>query len=157
MKMHQIQRTSFLAAALLAALSAQLPTAFAAEDNSPVGLWKSLDDQSGKPKALIRIADSGGELRGKIEKLYLPDGSEHQPLCEHCDCALKNQPIVGMTILSGMKPDDGGYGGGQIFDPGNGKTYRSKMTLIEGGKKLQVRGYIGTPILGRTQTWLREP
>ena len=155
--MDQIQRKSLLAAALLAALSVHLPMALAADDNSPVGLWKSLDDQSGKPKALIRIADSGGELRGKIEKLYQPDGSEHQPLCEHCDGALKNQPIVGMTILSGMKPDDGAYGGGQILDPGNGKTYRSKMTLIEGGKKLQVRGYIGTPLLGRTQTWIREP
>lgn len=145
------------AAALLLLLTIQLPLSAHAEDGSPVGLWKSLDEQSGKPKALIRIADSGGELRGKIEKLYQADGSEYQPLCEHCDGALKNQPIVGMTILSGMKPDDGGYAGGQILDPGNGKTYRSKMTLTEGGKKLQVRGYIGTPLLGRTQTWVREP
>ena len=145
------------AASLLLSLSVQLPLAAFANDSSPVGLWKSMDEQSGKPKALIRIADSGGELRGKIEKLYQADGSEYQPLCESCDGALKNQPIVGMTILSGMKPDDGAYGGGQILDPGNGKTYRSKMTLVDSGKKLQVRGYIGTPLLGRTQTWVREP
>lgn len=149
--------TSSLAVALLLALAANVPLAAIGNDSSPVGLWKSMDEQSGKPKALVRIADNGGELRGKIEKLYKDDGTEHQPPCEHCEGALKNQPIVGMTILSGMKPDDGAYGGGQILDPGNGKTYRSKMTLIEGGKKLQVRGYIGTPLLGRTQTWTREP
>ncbi len=156
--MHKKTASTFhLAASLLLSLAVQLPLAASANDSSPVGLWKSMDEHSGKPKALIRIADTGGELRARIEKLYQADGSEYEPLCEHCDGTLKNQPIVGMTILSGMKPDDGAYGGGQILDPGNGKTYRSKMTLIEGGKKLQVRGYIGTPLLGRTQTWVREP
>lgn len=146
-----------LTAAILLLSTIALPIVGFTDDASPVGLWKSMDEKTGKPKALIRIADSGGELRGKIEKLYQADGTEYQPPCEHCDGALKNQPIVGMTILSGMKPDGAAYGGGQILDPGNGKVYRSKMTLVEGGKKLQLRGYIGVPILGRTQTWVREP
>ncbi|MBC7413678.1 MAG: DUF2147 domain-containing protein [Herminiimonas sp.] len=142
---------------ILTALTAQLPLTAAAAEPTPVGLWKSVDEDNGKPKALIRISESGGELRGKIEKLLHADGSEYQSACEKCEGALKDQPIVGMTILSGMKPDDGAYAGGQILDPGNGKTYRSKMTLVDSGRKLQVRGYIGTPLLGRTQTWVREP
>ena len=145
-----------LLAALL--LSAGLaPLAALADGATPVGLWKSVDDESGKVKALIRITEAGGELRGKIERVFKPDGSEDQPLCDHCEGALKGQPVVGMTILSGMKPEDGDYAGGQILDPGNGKTYRSKMSLTDGGKKLKVRGYIGTPLLGRTQIWMREP
>jgi uncharacterized protein (DUF2147 family) len=145
-----------LLAALL--LSASLtPLASIADNATPVGLWKSVDDDTGKVKALIRITESGGELRGKIEKVYKADGSEDQPLCDHCEGALKGQPVVGMTILSGMKPEEGDYAGGQILDPGNGKTYRSKMSLTDSGKKLKVRGYIGTPLLGRTQIWLREP
>jgi uncharacterized protein (DUF2147 family) len=133
------------------------PLAALADSATPVGLWKSVDDDSGKVKALIRITDAGGELRGKIEKVFKPDGSEDQPLCDKCEGALKGQPVVGMTILSGMKPEEGDYAGGQILDPGNGKTYRSKMSLTDSGKKLKVRGYIGTPLLGRTQIWLREP
>jgi uncharacterized protein (DUF2147 family) len=72
---------------------------------------------------------------------------------------LKDQPVLGMVILTGMKKDSNEadeYNGGKILDPNNGKVYSSKMTVIEGGKKLDVRGYIGIPMLGRTQTWLRE-
>jgi len=64
--------------------------------------------------------------------------------------------VIGMTILTGMKQDGDEYNGGKILDPKNGKVYRSKMTLVEGGKKLNVRGYIGMPILGRTQVWVRQ-
>ena len=144
----------------LATVAAALPGLCMADDGDPAGLWKSIDDQSGKPKALIRITESSGEYRGRIEKLFPADGVEPQALCAKCEGALKDQPIVGMTIITGMKRDgsDAGlYGSGQILDPANGKTYRSRMTLADGGKKLQVRGYIGTPLLGRTQVWLREP
>lgn len=133
------------------------PLTARADDTSAAGLWKSVDDDTGKPKALIRISEAGGEFQGKIEKVFKPDGTEDHPLCAKCEGALKDQPVVGMTILSGMKPEGGAYAGGQILDPGNGKTYKSKMTLADDGKKLQVRGYIGTPLLGRTQVWNREP
>lgn len=136
-------------------------TAFAsfsacAQQASPVGLWKTIDDHSGKPKSLVRITESNGELRGKIEKLFREAGEEPNPKCDKCEDARKDQPIVGMTILTGMKPDGDEYDGGQILDPANGKVYRSKMSLADDGKKLDVRGYIGVPLLGRTQTWLRE-
>ena len=127
-----------------------------AQDASPVGLWKTIDDHSGKPKSLIRITESNGELRGKIEKLFREPGEDPNPKCDKCEDARKDQPIIGMTILTGMKPDRGEYDGGQILDPGNGKIYKSKMSLANDGKALDVRGYIGVPLFGRTQTWLRE-
>jgi uncharacterized protein (DUF2147 family) len=127
-----------------------------AQDASPVGLWKTIDDQSGKPKSLIRITESNGELRGKIEKLFRGPDEDPNPKCDKCEDTRKDQPIIGMTILTGMKPDGDGYDGGRILDPANGKIYKSKMSLADGGKKLDVRGYIGMPLFGRTQTWLRE-
>lgn len=127
-----------------------------AQQASPVGLWKNIDDKSGKPKALIRISESNGELSGKIEKLFLEPNEPANPKCDKCEDARKNQPILGLTIITGMKRDGDEYDGGQILDPANGKVYSSKMTLTDGGKKLSVRGYIGLPMLGRSQTWLRE-
>ncbi|MFZ6876163.1 DUF2147 domain-containing protein [Undibacterium sp. Di27W] len=135
---------------------AGLPLVAQAEE-SPVGLWKSIDDKSGKPKALIRITETAGELQGKIEKLFLEaDVVDKNPKCDKCEGANKDQPIVGMTILSGLKKDGDEYTGGKILDPGNGKLYSSKLSIIENNKKLNVRGYIGAPMFGRTQTWLRE-
>lgn len=147
--MNRLKITALAAAALFA-------TGAWAQHASPVGLWKNIDDHTGKPKALIRITESNGEIRGKIEKLFREAGEEAQPKCDKCEDARKDQPLIGMTILSGMKQDGSEYNGGQILDPDNGKIYRSKLTLVEGGKKLNVRGYIGMPLLGRSQVWLRE-
>lgn len=136
------------------ALSASLAWA---QDASPVGLWKTIDDETGKPKSLVRITESNGELRGKVEKLFRDAGEDQNPKCEKCEDVRKDQPIIGMTIITGMKKDGDAYNysGGQILDPASGKIYKSKMTLGDGGKKLDVRGYVGVPMLGRTQTWVR--
>jgi uncharacterized protein (DUF2147 family) len=125
-------------------------------DGSPVGLWKTMDDKSGQPKSLIRITESDGELKGRIEKLFRTPDQDQNPKCDKCEGALKDQPIIGMTILSGLKQDGDDYSGGQIVDPANGKVYKSKLSVADHGAKLNVRGYIGVPMLGRTQTWLRE-
>ncbi|MES2070310.1 MAG: DUF2147 domain-containing protein [Pseudomonadota bacterium] len=129
-----------------------------AEDvaSSPVGLWKSIDDKTNKPKALIRITETGGELQGRIEKLFNEADADKNPKCDQCTGANKDQPIIGMTILSGLKKDGDEYTGGKILDPANGKLYNSKLSLIDNNKKLNVRGYIGAPLFGRTQTWVRE-
>ena len=127
-----------------------------ADDASPVGLWKNIDDVTGKPKALIRISESNGVLQGRIEQLFRPATEDQNPKCEKCEDARKNQPILGMVFMSGLKKDGDEYAGGEILDPDNGKVYRSKMHLIDGGKKLSVRGYIGVPMLGRSQIWVRQ-
>ena len=147
----RLTRTVALAAAALLAAA----PAFA-QDPSPVGLWKNIDDESGKPKALIRITEENGVVQGKIEKLFRAPGEEQNPLCDKCSDARKNQPIVGMVFMSGLKKDGKEYSGGDILDPDNGKVYKSKLKLADGGKKLEVRGYIGVPLLGRSQTWLRQ-
>ncbi|MFZ6692033.1 DUF2147 domain-containing protein [Undibacterium sp. SXout20W] len=125
-------------------------------EDSPVGLWKNIDDKTGKPKALIRITETGGELQGKIERLFVEADADKNPKCDKCEGVNKDQPIIGMTILFGLKKNGDEYTGGKILDPANGKLYSSKITPVENYKKLNVRGYIGTPFLGRSQVWVRE-
>ena len=127
-----------------------------ASGNSPVGLWKNIDDETGKPKALIRITENGGEYKGKIEKLFREPGEDQNPLCTKCSGELKDKQILGMTMLTNLRQDGDEYTGGEILDAKNGQVYKSKITVIEGGKKLSVRGYIGIPLIGRSQVWVRE-
>jgi uncharacterized protein (DUF2147 family) len=145
---------TLIQASLIAAVLA-IPSAWA-QDGSPVGLWKTIDDESGKPKALIRITEAGGELTGKIEKLFRGSTEDQNPTCVKCEGARKDQPIIGMTIVSGLKKAGDEYTGGEILDPNNGKVYKSKAELKDGGKKFSVRGYVGMPMFGRSQTWVRE-
>ncbi|QXL83536.1 DUF2147 domain-containing protein [Comamonas sp. NLF-1-9] len=119
---------------------------------TPVGTWNSIDDKTGQPKAEIRIVDQGGALSGRVEKSLQPSS---QPLCTECTDDRKDQPKIGMEIIrGGKKAADGDvWEGGKILDPDNGKEYRATFTPIEGGKELQVRGFIG-PFF-RTQVWKR--
>lgn len=127
-----------------------------AQEATPVGLWKNIDDVTGKPKALIRIAETKGELRGQIEKLFPAPGADASPRCTLCQGANKDAAVIGMVFMSGLRKAGDEYTGGDIIDPDNGKVYRSKLTLADGGKKLSVRGYIGVPMFGRSQTWVRQ-
>jgi len=148
-----MMRTLIQASLIAAVLAAP---AFA-QDSSPVGVWKTIDDETGKPKALIRITENqGGELQGRIEKLFRPANQDQNPICDKCEGARKDQPLIGMMIVSGLKKDGDEYKGGEILDPASGKVYKSKAALKDGGKKLEVRGYVGAPLFGRTQTWVRE-
>ncbi|WP_454743860.1 DUF2147 domain-containing protein [Cupriavidus necator] len=141
-------------ALILAAALAAAPVR--AGDASPAGLWKNVDDVSGKPRALIRITESNGTLQGKIEKVFPGLTEDPNPKCDKCEGANKNAPVIGLVILSGLKKEGEEYVGGQILDPDNGKVYRSKVRVADDGKTLNVRGYIGVPMLGRSQTWGRQ-
>jgi uncharacterized protein (DUF2147 family) len=121
---------------------------------SPVGLWKTIDDKTGKERALVRITESAGVFTAKIEKLLAPD-AKPDAKCDQCTDARKDQPIVGMTIMRNVKKNEEIYDGGDILDANNGKVYRVRLTLAGDNKKLDVRGYVGTPMLGRTQAWHR--
>lgn len=141
---------STLAALLLAGACA---TVFA--QATPAGLWKTIDDETKQEKSLVRIADNAGVLTGRIEKLANPD--KQDATCDKCTDARKDQKVLGMTIIEGVKKAAGEdyWDGGTILDPNNGKVYKVRLTPAEGGKKLDVRGYVGAPLLGRTQTWIR--
>ena len=101
----------------------------------------------------MRILEQGGVLVGRVEKI-LTDKADAK--CDLCTDERKGQPVQGMTIVTGMKREGDLWDGGSILDPNNGKVYRSRMKLLDGGRKLEVRGYVGAPLFGRSQTWLRE-
>ena len=125
-----------------------------ADPMSPVGTWNTIDDETNKPKSLVRITEKDGIISGTVEKIV--DPAKQDSKCTECanDDPRKNKPVIGMTILTGLKKDgDNVYSGGSILDPNNGKTYNAKVTVIEGGKKLDMRGSI--LFFGRTQTWIR--
>ena len=142
-------KKAFFALALTAAAtgaSAQL---------TPVGLWRSIDDKTGQAKAEIRItAQAGGVLSGVVEKALITTGT---PTCDLCTDDRKGQPKLGMEIIRGARKSESKdvWEEGKILDPENGSTYALRLTPIEGGKKLEVRGSIA--FFGRTQTWVRVP
>ncbi|MFN0315261.1 MAG: DUF2147 domain-containing protein [Burkholderiales bacterium] len=129
----------------------------AGASQSPEGLWRTIDDETGKERSFIRVSVVNGELQGVVEKIIDRPGDDPAHLCKKCEGDRKDKPVIGMAILWGLKKkSDSEYAGGQIMDPNNGKTYRCKLKLIEQGKKLEVRGYIGVSLIGRSQVWLRE-
>ncbi|MCC4631744.1 MULTISPECIES: DUF2147 domain-containing protein [Xanthomonas] len=142
---------------LMLALPLAAASLLAQAADSPVGRWKTIDDETGKPKSVVQIEQAAnGTLSGKVVEI-LQSNNGPNPMCDKCDGALKGKPIKGMTILWGLKADGTAvWDGGSVLDPAKGKTYKAKITLTEGGKKLQMRGYVGIEALGRTQTWVRE-
>ena len=122
---------------------------------SPIGKWKTIDDETGTEKSVVNIWEKNGEIFGTIDSLFLNPEEDPNPLCTECKGKLHNKPIIGMTILNNLKKDGNEWNGGTILDPNNGKTYQCKIEVVEGGTKLKVRGFIGISLLGRTQYWLR--
>ncbi len=141
---------------LIVAAAAALASMSAMAAVNPVGLWKTIDDNTGKVRSIVRITQSNGEYKGTIEKLFRAPDQDQNPKCDKCTDARKDKPIIGMTILTGLRADgDDEFAGGQIVDPENGKVYSSKLTVDEDGKKLELRGFIGVSLIGRSQTWVR--
>lgn len=117
---------------------------------SPVGTWKTIDDETGKEKSYVEIFEKDGKYYGKVTKI-LTKGKENSK-CDKCSGDLKGKPILGMVVLSGLKKDGSEWSGGKIVDPNSGKEYKASMKL-NGKDKLDVRGYVGISLVGRTQTW----
>jgi uncharacterized protein (DUF2147 family) len=118
---------------------------------TPVGLWKTIDDSTGQEKSLVRISEAGGVLSGRVEKLLHP--SRPNPTCEQCRDDRHGKPIVGLSIIEGLKQHGDVWEGGKILDPENGKIYTVRLKPLDGGMTLEVRGYIG-PFF-RNQMWIR--
>ena len=139
--------------ALLATVFASL-SAVATAQMTPVGQWHSSDEKTGELKSLIIISETGGVLNGHVDKL-LRKTADQKAVCKECTDDRKDKPMLGLQIIRGAKKVDGKdvWEGGKILDPENGKEYALRMTPIEDGKKLEVRGSVFG--IGRTQTWVR--
>ncbi len=138
------------------ALALLLGATAAQAQMTPVGRWHSIDDRTGEAKAQMQIAEQGGQLNGRIEKLLRKE-ADPSARCTECTDDRKDQPLVGLEIIRGAKKAEGQevWEGGKILDPENGKVYNLRLTPVEGGAKLEVRGSVGP--FGRTQTWVRQP
>ena len=140
-------KAAFLAAGLLAAGGALAQA-------TPVGTWRNVDDKTGEAKAEIRITESAGVVNGAIVRRLARD-SKADAVCEECRDERKGQPLDGLEIIRGARKaaDKDVWEGGRILDPENGREYTLRLTPVEGGKRLEVRGSFGP--FGRTQTWVR--
>ena len=148
-------RTKLLALLLLALPLSAISQNVAAQ-NTPVGTWTTIDDKTQKPKSIVEIYQAkDGSLAGRVTEILQSDRGPN-PICDKCSGDRKDKPVKGMVILWGIRQKGDTWEGGQILDPKNGKTYSVKVTPVEGGKKLDVRGFMGFSMLGRTQTWVRR-
>jgi uncharacterized protein (DUF2147 family) len=122
---------------------------------TPVGAWKSIDDKTKKERAVIRITEASGVLSGKMEKRLDPDAKAGE-VCDKCSDDRKDKPLEGIELIRGVKKnadEDNRWDGGTILDPESGKIYKVRLTPLDGGKKLEVRGFIGP--FYRNQQWIR--
>lgn len=136
-------------------------SALAAND-TPAGTWKTIDDATHQPKSIVEITEHDGVYEAKIVQLLNRSPADiardgEVALCKSCDGERKDQPVIGMTIMWGVRKDGDVWDGGKILDPKNGKTYKVKLAMLDGGQKLDVHGYIGFSLLGRSQVWERQP
>jgi len=123
---------------------------------TPVGLWKTISDKDGTPQSEVRIVENAGVVTAKIEKIYRPTFKSDDK-CVECKDDRKDQLILGLEIMRGLKKTEGKevWEGGTIVDPDSGTVYKARVTPVDGGAKLEMRGFVGFALLGRTQTWIR--
>jgi len=135
------------------ALLLMVPVIFLSAQTSPVGYWKTIDDNTGETRSEVELyVNADGKLEGKIHQLMDSDAPE---ICDLCPGDKKGAKLEGMVIMWGLEKDGVQWGGGRIMDPENGKTYKCYIELEE-RDKMKVRGYIGISALGRTQYWYRK-
>ncbi|CAM4454898.1 MAG: hypothetical protein LEGION0398_MBIBDBAK_00054 [Legionellaceae bacterium] len=129
-----------------------------ANPSSPIGKWKTIDDKTHQPRSIVDIKENQGTLEGKIEQIFTQPNEDFHELCDKCPGKWYNQKKIGMVFLWGFSQSPKNplqWINGKILDPKTGKIYECQLTLSKTGKQLKVRGYIGIPLFGRTQKWLR--
>lgn len=122
------------------------------QSQTVIGKWKTIDDETNKPKSIVEIYEKSGKIYGKV--LEIIEAELRNKVCSNCSGDDKNKPILGMIVIKGLQKDKTEYNSGKILDPKNGKLYKCYITL-ESKDKLKVRGYIGISLFGRTQYWYR--
>jgi uncharacterized protein (DUF2147 family) len=134
-----------------------LTCANAAGDPTPVGLWTTVDDHTHQPRSQVEISERDGALIGKVVRIFPQPDEPPDPRCEECSGERHNQKVLGMTILWDLRRHGDAWDGGEILDPETGDTYRVTLHPTADGRRLEVRGYVGFAVFGRTQIWERAP
>lgn len=122
---------------------------------SPQGRWRTIDDETGKPKSIVRLWVEDGKLYGKVDSIFPEPGKTPDPLCDKCPGDFRGKRVKDVRFLYGLKVEGDEWTGGEILDPNKGKIYRCKLRVDEDNKALTVRGYIGVSLIGRSQRWER--
>ena len=130
---------------------------FCAAEPTAVGLWEQVDERSGKAESWFKITEHSGVYDGTIVKIFFKPGEDQNPVCDKCEGADRGKPVMGLMLIKGMRRTGNHYEGGTITDPRDGSVYRALMELSPDGQKLEVRGYLGISLFGRSQTWNRLP
>ncbi len=153
--MRAAQQALGTAIALTALLIATCEIA-AAQSPSIEGRWRTIDDKTGAAKSIVVIRIVNDEAQGIVERVFAPPAPNEHPMCDGCPGELNGKPIVGMRVMWGFRQNGSDWEGGRVFDPEGKKTYRGKVRVVDNGRKLELRGFVGIPLFGRTQTWVRE-
>ena len=128
-----------------------------AADPTAVGLWEQVDENSNKPESWFKITERNGMYEGNLVKIFFKPGEDENWVCSKCEGSEKGAPVLGLTLIKGMKRNGMSYEEGTIMDPRDGSVYRALMRLSPDGQKLEVRGYLGISLFGRSQVWNRLP
>jgi uncharacterized protein (DUF2147 family) len=122
-----------------------------------VGLWEQVDEKTGKPESWFKITERNGVYQGNIVKIFFKPGEDENWVCDKCEGDERGKPVLGLALIKGMQRSGNSYENGTIMDPRDGQVYRALMQLSPDGKKLEVRGYLGISLFGRSQIWNRLP
>ena len=145
----------FALAAIAVAVATSIP--LRAAGPTAVGLWEQVDENSGKAESWIKISERNGVYEGNIVKIFFKPGEDENWVCSKCEGSEKGAPVLGLTLIKGMRRNGLSYENGTVRDPRDGSVYRASMTVSPDGKKLEMRGYVGISLFGRSQVWNRLP
>jgi len=148
-------RKSIVMVAVVLIGAADLPVR--AAEPTAAGLWEQVDDNTGKPESWFKITERNGVYVGNLVKIFFKPGEDENWVCDRCEGAEKGAPVLGLALIKGMRRNGYSYENGTIMDPRDGSVYRALMRLSRDGNKLEVRGYLGISLFGRSQTWNRLP
>jgi uncharacterized protein (DUF2147 family) len=150
-------RTPLQALVVTAVLLGTLAFAARAAEPTAVGLWEQVDENSGKAESWFKITERNGAYEGAIVKIFFKPGEDENWICSKCEGTERNTPVLGLTLIKGMQRNGSSYENGTIMDPRDGSVYRALMKLSPDGQRLEVRGYLGISLFGRSQVWKRLP
>jgi uncharacterized protein (DUF2147 family) len=146
-------QTSMMLGVLL--LSAAVP--LRAAEPTAAGLWEQVDDKTGKAESWFKIVERNGVYEGGIVKIFFKPGEDENWTCDRCEGADRGKPVLGLTMIKGMRRNGLSYENGTILDPRDGSVYRALLRVSPDGQKLEVRGYLGISLFGQSQVWNRLP